>query len=1167
MPGRVTALVFFFFGRIMVRPKKGNVYCENLLGGYLNRILIFSFLLMSIMFNYGQLGNAIKTGSDTILPRELGNLGGTISDSETASPIVEAEVTVDGMTVITDAAGYYLFSDLETGFYDIDVMAAGYNSDGLTGIEVLEDQTATADFALDPFTGVVFELSVDGYPAEATWNVWDITNQILVWDTDHVFTTAGETIIIEEELPDGNYEVWCHDTYGDGGISGIVSKEDAVLTEWVSGDYTLEGVFPFAVSPILFGGLQGIVTDAYTANPISGATVVCGNYYGMTDDMGNYSISDVLIGDYDVSCDAPGFTGQVLPVTIMEDEVTTQDFVLDLIKEAPQNLMADVDGYDINLQWTQPYEAPTDILHWDDMTNGNSVGLNTGGTFIAAARFTPSELSPYDGMIMNSVTVYINDMPSDMILYVWSGANAANVLVQQTVTPAAMDWNNIILNTPVVIDASDELWIGYETTSFTGEHPAGTDLGPAEAGYGDMISFDGVSWGALSIISTLNYNWNIWGGISGSRGEYLVLARPQPWHREPIQVDHRIEFSTGGVVTHSEREFTGTYNVHRNDMLLDTATETMYGDLGLNAGNYEYYVTAVYDEGESASSNVVTVELGSAVIAVDPEEFEVVLPDDGMAEYTFNIGNPGNLDLEYDATIMYLEGRAVLEAYPQSADYWTGSTDGSSFTSTSMINGYNTEDGWAMFDVSGIPDGAIINNINCSVYVNSTIYPWWSITPCTEDPLATDAATLSTHITAGGFNGVAYSYNNEANTFITGWHTYPLGGTAIADLQASLGQDWFACGISSRDNSISGYIYIDGWNEDNPPYLTIDYSVPINPWVTFDGEMTISGMIPAGGEADEIMVNFDAAGLFDGDVMMGQIVLNSNDHNNLEYIVPVTLTVGDGYLYGDVTGDEVVDAYDAANILQFAVVMEPVAVPLPWTWQLIAGDVDGNGTPESYDAALVLQYSVGIIDVFPVESRMESPVADVSMTIGNGEFIFSTTGDLYGFSVMTETALIDFQESVVAYLHAVNGNAIALASVEEISGEFLRIPFEKIAESGEFTMTMTVNGVSNENTYNIEDLENVVAANAVLGNYPNPFNPSTTIALAVKDDNTPVKVSIYNVKGQLVNILVDETVASGLYNFDWSGKDSSNRPVSSGVYFYKVKIGNLNATHKMLMLK
>ena len=72
--------------------------------------------------------------------------------------------------------------------------------------------------------------------------------------------------------------------------------------------------------------------------------------------------------------------------------------------------------------------------------------------------------------------------------------------------------------------------------------------------------------------------------------------------------------------------------------------------------------------------------------------------------------------------------------------------------------------------------------------------------------------------------------------------------------------------------------------------------------------------------------------------------------------------------YGDVTNEEFVNAFDAANILQYFVGMNPVGAPLPWEiWQKGRADVDGNGYIEAYDASLILRYAVGMIDSFPVE--------------------------------------------------------------------------------------------------------------------------------------------------------------------------------------------------------
>ncbi len=93
-----------------------------------------------------------------------------------------------------------------------------------------------------------------------------------------------------------------------------------------------------------------------------------------------------------------------------------------------------------------------------------------------------------------------------------------------------------------------------------------------------------------------------------------------------------------------------------------------------------------------------------------------------------------------------------------------------------------------------------------------------------------------------------------------------------------------------------------------------------------------------------------------------------------------------------------------------------------------------------------------------------------------------------------------------------------------------------------------------------------VVATTLKNNFPNPFNPETTIAFSVKD-NSPVTIGIYNVKGQLVKTLVNETKAAGNYTVPWNGTDSNGRAVSSGIYYYKMNAGKYSSTKKMIMMK
>jgi hypothetical protein len=90
--------------------------------------------------------------------------------------------------------------------------------------------------------------------------------------------------------------------------------------------------------------------------------------------------------------------------------------------------------------------------------------------------------------------------------------------------------------------------------------------------------------------------------------------------------------------------------------------------------------------------------------------------------------------------------------------------------------------------------------------------------------------------------------------------------------------------------------------------------------------------------------------------------------------------------------------------------------------------------------------------------------------------------------------------------------------------------------------------------------------NALHPNYPNPFNPHTSISYDLKE-KSDVRLFIYNSKGQLVRKLVDEPQSAGHHLIVWNGIDSTGQKVSSGLYLYKIQSGNYSATRKMIMMK
>ena len=85
-------------------------------------------------------------------------------------------------------------------------------------------------------------------------------------------------------------------------------------------------------------------------------------------------------------------------------------------------------------------------------------------------------------------------------------------------------------------------------------------------------------------------------------------------------------------------------------------------------------------------------------------------------------------------------------------------------------------------------------------------------------------------------------------------------------------------------------------------------------------------------------------------------------------------------------------------------------------------------------------------------------------------------------------------------------------------------------------------------------------------NFPNPFNPSTTIMYSLKNPGQ-VTLYIYNVLGQNVRTLVDEYQAAGDYETVWDGHDNTGDVVASGLYFYRIKSGDFSDIKKMVLMK
>ncbi len=115
-----------------------------------------------------------------------------------------------------------------------------------------------------------------------------------------------------------------------------------------------------------------------------------------------------------------------------------------------------------------------------------------------------------------------------------------------------------------------------------------------------------------------------------------------------------------------------------------------------------------------------------------------------------------------------------------------------------------------------------------------------------------------------------------------------------------------------------------------------------------------------------------------------------------------------------------------------------------------------------------------------------------------------------------------------------------------------------ITDVGKTIVTVIVTSVDDDNS-------SVIPDQFALGqNYPNPFNPETVISYSLKKSGN-VRLEIYNLLGQSVDLLIDEYQDAGEYSVVWNAASGEYHP--SGVYFYRLTVGDYTLTRKMVLMK
>lgn len=123
-------------------------------------------------------------------------------------------------------------------------------------------------------------------------------------------------------------------------------------------------------------------------------------------------------------------------------------------------------------------------------------------------------------------------------------------------------------------------------------------------------------------------------------------------------------------------------------------------------------------------------------------------------------------------------------------------------------------------------------------------------------------------------------------------------------------------------------------------------------------------------------------------------------------------------------------------------------------------------------------------------------------------------------------------------------------------------------EGTQFFMTSGFNGILRGVTTEVSQPEEVVLPKVyrLFQNYPNPFNPETIIRYQLPK-TSQVILTIHNVLGQQVKMLVDQEQQAGEYTMTWDGSNDLGLKVVSGLYFFRLKAGEFVKTRKMVFVR
>lgn len=264
------------------------------------------------------------------------------------------------------------------------------------------------------------------------------------------------------------------------------------------------------------------------------------------------------------------------------------------------------------------------------------------------------------------------------------------------------------------------------------------------------------------------------------------------------------------------------------------------------------------------------------------------------------------------------------------------------------------------------------------------------------------------------------------------------------------------------------------------------------------------------------------------------------------------------FVAADVVTDNMVDVFDLVEIIN-----------------IIFGNPAANSIPSGIPAALELTYDPhdGPNGAYVLSADLPDDVAGAQFDIKYNKSILSLgaperIGSAAGVNLYYRSNGAGRVTAVLLRNPFAENSKIPAGN-----GSLLRIPVSALAENATPSARLDAAKLSdpNANAIEVSGISPLPRAFALEQNYPNPFNAATVITFSLDEASAAridTRLDIFNVLGQKIKTLHDgELPAQGSFSFTWDGTDNDNNGVASGVYFYRLTMGDKNESRKMVLLK